>query len=204
MNLQRNYIKGRSEVITLNNVEDRIVEKAKEIKLLILDVDGVLTDGRIIYDDRGGEIKCFDVKDGHGIRLLMRGGVEVGIITGRETRAVEYRARDLGISILYQKIYDKVKVYKTIIYEKGLNDNQVCYIGDDLVDIPLMAKVGFSVAVADGSEYVKEVTDYVTAKNGGNGAVREVCELILKVQDKWDMLTKKYFGGGEITQKSRI
>ena len=174
--------------------QDKIIEKAKAIKLLILDVDGVLTDGRIIYDDKGGELKCFDVKDGHGIKLLMRSGIELGIISGRESRAVGYRAKELGISILYQRIFDKVRVYEKILEEKGLADNQVCFIGDDLVDMPLLKRVGFSVAVVDGSEYLKEVVDYVTVKNGGNGAVREVCELILKAQDKWGMLTEKYFG----------
>jgi len=174
-------------------VEGIIIEKARHVGLLLLDMDGVLTDGKIIYDYKGRELKCFDVKDGHGIRLLMRGGIEVGIISGRESAASEYRAKDLGITILYQRIYDKVRVYETIIREKGLVDNQVCYIGDDVVDIPLMRKVGFSVAVADGSEYVREAADYITFKNGGKGAVREVCELILKAQRKWDILTEKYF-----------
>jgi 3-deoxy-D-manno-octulosonate 8-phosphate phosphatase (KDO 8-P phosphatase) len=170
------------------------MDKAKAIKLIILDVDGVLTDGRIIYDDKGGELKCFDVKDGHGIKLLKRAGIEVGIISGRESRAVGYRARDLDISILYQRIFNKVEVYEKILKEKGLADNQVCFIGDDLVDIPLLKRVGFSVAVVDGSEYLKKVVDYVTVKDGGNGAVREVCELILKAKDKWNMLTENYFG----------
>ncbi len=168
--------------------------QVKDIRLLILDVDGVMTDGRIIYDDKGGELKCFDVKDGQGIKLLMEEGIEVGIISGRVSGASEYRARELGISILHQRADDKVNTYRTIIDEKGLVDDQVCYMGDDLADIPLMREVGFSVAVADGSQYVKEVADYVTVKNGGNGAVREVCELILKAQDKWDTLMEKYFG----------
>ena len=137
-----------------------IIEKAKAIKLVILDVDGVLTDGRIIYDDKGGELKCFDVKDGHGIKLLNRSGIEIGIISGRESKAVEHRAKELGIYILYQRIFDKVKVYEKILEEKGLADNQACFIGDDLVDMPLLKRVGFSVAVADGSEYLKKVVDY--------------------------------------------
>ncbi len=168
--------------------------QVKDIRLLILDVDGVMTDGRIIYDDKGGELKCFDVKDGQGIKLLMEEGIEVGIISGRVSGASEYRARELGISILHQRVDDKVSTYRKIIDEKGLVDDQVCYMGDDLADIPLMREVGFSVAVADGSQYVKEVADYVTVKNGGNGAVREVCELILKAQDKWDTLMEKHFG----------
>ena len=178
-------MKGISKKIRMNKIEDRIIKKAKDIRLVILDVDGVLTDGRIIYDDSGRELKCFDVKDGHGIRLLMRAGIEVGIITGRESKAVEYRAKNLGISILYQKVYDKVEVYDLIRDKKGLTDQQVCYIGDDLLDMPLMRRVGFPVTVADGSKEIKSIADYVTIKSGGNGAVREVCELILKAQDKW-------------------
>lgn len=180
------------DFLPYSNIE--IIEKAKGIKFLILDVDGVLTDGKIIYNDKGVESKCFDVKDGHGIKLLTRAGIEIGIISGRESKAVEYRAKELGIYILYQRIFDKVKVYEKIMEEKGFADNQVCFIGDDVVDIPLLKRVGFSVAVVDGSEYAKEVVDYVTVKKGGNGAVREVCELILKAQDKWDILTEKYFG----------
>jgi 3-deoxy-D-manno-octulosonate 8-phosphate phosphatase (KDO 8-P phosphatase) len=175
----------------MNKIEDRITKKAKDVRLVILDVDGVLTDGRIIYDDSGRELKCFDVKDGHGIRLLMRAGVEVGIISGRESSAVGYRAKDLGISILYQKVYDKIAVYDVIRDKKELTDRHVCYIGDDLLDMPLMRRVGFSVAVADGSKDIKSIADYITIKSGGNGAVREVCELILKAQDKWDEHTGK-------------
>jgi len=126
--------------------------------------------------------------------VLEEEGIEVGIISGRVSGASEYRARELGISILHQRVDDKVNTYRKIIAEKGLVDDQVCYMGDDLADIPLMREVGFSVAVADGSQYVKEVADYVTVKNGGNGAVREVCELILKAQDKWDTLMEKHFG----------
>lgn len=174
-----------------DKIEERIIDKARLVRLVILDVDGVLTDGRIIYDDSGRELKCFNVKDGHGIRLLMRAGIEVGIITGRESKAVEYRAKNLGISILYQKAYDKVKVYDLVRDKNGLADEQVCYIADDLLDIPLMRRVGFSAAVADGSKEIKSIADYITIKNGGNGAVREVCELILKAQDKWKEYTEK-------------
>ncbi|MDY7033541.1 MAG: HAD-IIIA family hydrolase [Thermodesulfobacteriota bacterium] len=177
----------------MNTVEENIVEKAKDIRLLLLDADGVLTDGKILYDDTGRELKRFDIRDGHGIKLLMRAGIEVGIITGRESKALEFRARELGISILYQKIYDKMKVYKEILNEKELTHKQICYVGDDLVDVPLLKRVGFSVAVPDGSEYAKETAHYITLNNGGNGAVREVCEIILKAQDKWNTLTQRYF-----------
>ena len=171
----------------------KLIEKAKAIKLLLLDADGVLTDGRIIYDDQGRELKCFNVRDGHGIRLLIRTGIEVGIISGRASKALEYRAKELDISILYQKIFDKIKVYDEIVKEKGLEDSRICYVGDDLVDLPLMRKVGLSVSVADGCEHIKEGVDYITTKKGGNGAVREVCELILNAQGKWEAITDKYF-----------
>ena len=174
-------------------MEIKVIEKARNIKLLILDADGVLTDGKILYDDTGKELKRFDVRDGHGIKLLMRAGLDVGIITGRESKALGFRAGELGISIVYQKIYNKLEAYEEIILERGLDDKEIAYVGDDLVDVPLMKRVGLSVAVADGSEYAREAADYITLNNGGDGAVREVCELILKAQDKWAQVTERYF-----------
>jgi len=167
-------------------------EKIKQIKLLILDVDGVLTDGKIIYNDSGEEIKAFDVRDGHGLKLLMRTGIEVVLITGRESKVVLHRARDLGIEQVYQKITDKIEAYERILKEKRLEDKNVGFIGDDLVDIPVLKRVGFSATVSDAIQEVKEITDYVTSKKGGEGAVREVCELLLKVQDKWDGIIERY------------
>lgn len=167
-------------------------EKIKRIKLLILDVDGVLTDGKIIYNDRGEEIKAFNVKDGHGLKLLMRSGTEVALITGRESKVVLHRARDLGIKQVYQKATNKIEVYENILREKRLEDNQVGFVGDDLVDIPVLRRVGFSATVRDAIPEVKEVADYVASKKGGEGAVREICELLLKAQDKWEEITARY------------
>ncbi len=173
-------------------VSVQLEEKAKLVKLLVLDVDGVMTDGRIIYTDDGEEVKAFDVKDGHSIKLLMRGGVEVALLTGRESRVVLHRADNLGIKMVYQGAKDKLPVFERLLTEKGLNGKEVCYLGDDLVDMPVMKRVGLSVSVADGHEDLKDCVDYVTKSPGGRGAVREVCELILKAQGKWGPLTQKY------------
>jgi 3-deoxy-D-manno-octulosonate 8-phosphate phosphatase (KDO 8-P phosphatase) len=159
--------------------------KPGDIKLLILDVDGVMTDGRIIINDQGEETKTFNVKDGYGIRLLLGAGIDVAIITGRQSRCVEHRADDLGIKSLYQGVTDKKSVCMKLLEEKHLTSQQTCFIGDDLLDLPLLKFVGLPVAVADAVKEVRETAMYVTEKNGGNGAVREVCELILKAQDAW-------------------
>lgn len=167
-------------------------EKIKQIKFLILDVDGVLTDGKILYNDRGEEIKAFDVRDGHGLKLLMRSGTEVALITGRESKVVLHRARDLGIKLVYQNVTNKIEVYEKILRGKKLEDKNVGFIGDDLVDIPVLRRVGFSATVRDAIPEVKEIVDYVTSRKGGDGAVREICELLLKVQNKWNEVTKRY------------
>jgi 3-deoxy-D-manno-octulosonate 8-phosphate phosphatase (KDO 8-P phosphatase) len=168
-------------------------QQLKSIKILILDVDGVLTDGRVIYTDSGEEIKRFDVRDGHGLKLLMRSGIEVILLTGRESKVVLHRARDLGIEHVYQKALNKFEVYKTILAQRNLEDKDVGFVGDDLVDLPVLRKVGFSAAVPDAVSEVKEIVDYITSKKGGEGAVREICELLLKAQNKWEAVTEKYY-----------
>ena len=169
------------------------LQKLKPIKLLILDVDGVLTDGKIIYTDSGEEIKRFDARDGHGLKLLMRAGIGVALLTGRKSKAIMHRARDLGIEHVYQKATNKIAVYEKILTRSKLSDKNVSFVGDDLVDIPVLKKVGFSAAVPDAVPEVKEIVDYVTSKNGGEGAVREICELLLKAQNKWKKVTEKYY-----------
>lgn len=160
-------------------------EKAKKIKLLILDVDGVMTDGRIVMNDLGQEIKFFNVKDGHGIRLLLKAGIDVAIITGRESETVRRRAADLGIPIVYQGIKDKESVCKKIMEEKRLEKEQVCCMGDDLPDIPMLNCAGLPVAVADATYETRKSAVYITKAPGGYGAVREICEIILKAKDVW-------------------
>lgn len=168
-------------------------EKIKKIKLLLLDVDGVLTDGSIILGESNQEIKIFNIKDGMGIKLAQASGIEVGIITGRTSEAVKRRAEELDIKILYQGQPDKLKAHDQIKANCGLTDDQIAYIGDDLNDIKLLQKVGLSFTVHDACDEVKTEVDYVTKRPGGKGAIREAIELILKRQGKWEALIQKYY-----------
>ncbi|PLY03547.1 MAG: phenylphosphate carboxylase subunit delta [Desulfuromonas sp.] len=168
-------------------------DKLAAIRLLLLDVDGVMTDGRIVYDNQGNELKAFDVKDGHGLKVLQRAGIKVGIITGRESEIVRKRARELGIEILYQGAKRKLEPYEEILASEGLTDEQVAYVGDDVVDLPILRRVGFSATVADAVADVLPLVDYVTQRPGGRGAVREICDLLVKAAGKWDELTARYF-----------
>ena len=172
--------------------EERLREKIRPLKLLILDVDGVMTDGRIIIDDAGQESKHFDVKDGHGLKLLMRVGIDVVLLTGRRSRVVEHRAADLGIREVHQGILRKMEVLEGILRKRNLTPSETAYMGDDVVDIPLIKRVGFGISVADGVEEARQAAAYVTKRRGGRGAVREVCELILKGQDRWLEVTARY------------
>lgn len=156
-----------------------IKEILKNIKLLILDVDGVLTDGRIILDNEGNEFKAFNVRDGHGIKMLQKAGIDIAIITGRYSKVVERRAKELGISHIYQKCHNKLVAYRELIEKLGIKDSEVAYIGDDVVDIPILKRVGFPVSVKDAHEGAKGFSLYITEKEAGKGAVREVCDLII-------------------------
>ncbi|MEZ4600448.1 MAG: HAD-IIIA family hydrolase [Syntrophotaleaceae bacterium] len=167
--------------------------RLEKIKLLLLDVDGVLTDGRITFDSRGVETKSFDVKDGHGLKLVQRAGIRIGIITGRSSSIVTIRARELGIDLVYQGAKVKLEPYLQILDICSLRDEEVAYVGDDLVDLPILQRVGFAVAVADAVEEVRNRVHYVTRQPGGRGAVREVCDLLLKESGRWDELTSRYF-----------
>jgi 3-deoxy-D-manno-octulosonate 8-phosphate phosphatase (KDO 8-P phosphatase) len=167
-------------------------EKLKKIKLLVMDVDGVMTDGRIILDDSGREIKIFDVRDGHGIKLIQRYGIDVVLLTGRESQVVLHRARDLGINEVYQKVFNKEEVFAGILRGNNLDFFACAYIGDDVIDIPVLKAAGFSAAVADALDIVKKTVDYVTQNKGGRGAVREVCEMLLLAQGKWPEIAAKY------------
>lgn len=164
-----------------------------KIRLLLLDVDGVLTDGRITYDANGVESKSFDVKDGHGLKMLQRAGIKVGIITGRQSQVVTVRAQELGIEIVCQGAKQKLPPYEAILQEHGFSDYEVAYVGDDLVDLPILRRVGFAVTVADGVEELREHVDYVTRRPGGRGAVREVCDLLMKEAGQWDRIVARYF-----------
>jgi len=172
--------------------DEELLKKIKAVRLLMMDVDGVLTDGRIIMNDRGIESKHFDVKDGHGLKMLMRYGIAVALITGRRSSVVDHRARDLGIHEVHQGVWNKVEVFEDILRKLHLPSAQTAYIGDDIVDIPLLRRVGFAVAVRDANEDTKKVAHYVTRKKGGRGAVREICEMILKAQNHWQDVAGKY------------
>ncbi|HPL62343.1 MAG: HAD-IIIA family hydrolase [Syntrophales bacterium] len=162
------------------------------IRHVIFDVDGVLTDGRIVYDDDGRELKFFDVKDGHGIKMLMRAGIGVVFLTGRTSRVVEFRARDLGVTDVFQGAKDKTAVFDKILESRGIPAGHVACVGDDITDIPLMRKAGFAFAVADAMPLARRSADYVTRRSGGRGAAREICELILKQQGKWNEVVSRY------------
>jgi len=172
--------------------DERLLNKIRQVKLLILDVDGVLTDGRIIIDDAGAESKNFDVRDGHGLKILMRYGIEVALLTGRRSQVVEHRAADLGIAEVHQGIRNKVEALAEILQRRNLAPEETAYAGDDIVDIPLFKRVGFAVAVADAVPEVRQVADYVTGCKGGRGAVRELCEVILQAQELWADVAAKY------------
>jgi len=169
-----------------------IVERARRIKLLILDCDGVLTDGRIIMLPDGDETKAFDVKDGHAMVMAGRAGLRIAIISGRKSSVVRARAAELGVAHLHEMAWVKMEPYEKILTEEGLTDDEVCFVGDDVVDIPLLRRAGLGVAVADAVVEARQHSHVVTTKPGGRGAVREVIEFILKAQNKWDDALSRY------------
>lgn len=168
-------------------------ERLKKIKLLILDVDGVMTDGRIIFDSNGVESKFFNVKDGHGIKMLQRTGVEVGIISGRESQVVANRAVELGITQVFQKSLDKLVPFRQMLETTGLTEEEVAFMGDDVIDIPILRRVGFAAIPADAVDEVAPFAHFVAKNRGGWGAVREVCDLILRGQGNWESTTARYY-----------
>lgn len=167
--------------------------RLEKLKLILFDVDGVMTDGRIIFDDNGVETKFFHVRDGHGLKLLQRAGFRLGIITGRQSEVSRIRAAELGIDILYQGVRDKLVPYLKILAELGLADEEVGYLGDDLVDLPILRRVGFAATVADAVEEVKPYVHYLAPRGGGRGGVRDVCDFILKESGRWPAVTARYF-----------
>jgi 3-deoxy-D-manno-octulosonate 8-phosphate phosphatase (KDO 8-P phosphatase) len=173
-------------------MEEYILEKAKKVKLLLLDVDGVLTDGRIIYDSRGRDMKFFDVHDGLGVSLLKKAGIPTILITAKGSRAIRPRARDMRVEEVFENISPKTQVLEKILKKYKVKVSEICFVGDDLVDLCLMKKVGFPVAVSNAAAEIKQVASYITLREGGRGAVREVTELILKSQDKWQEAIGQY------------
>jgi 3-deoxy-D-manno-octulosonate 8-phosphate phosphatase (KDO 8-P phosphatase) len=170
--------------------------RARKIKLLLIDVDGVLTDGRFFYLPRPGgglvETKMFHSRDGLGFRLAHQAGLKTGFISGRTSPTVEHRAKELGIHFLKQNAREKLAPYQEILHEARLRDEEVCYVGDDIVDLPLLTRVGLAVGVAGSHKLLRRFVHYMTRQPGGMGAVREVIELILSAQGKWDALLEHY------------
>lgn len=164
---------------------EKLIQKASKIKLLILDVDGVLTDNRLYYSNDGNELKTFYTRDGHGMVMLRKSGVDMAIITGRESQLVAKRAKDLKIAHLYQGVPDKLPSFQNLMNKLAISSDEVAYIGDDILDLPILMRVGLSITPTDGEEEVKSRVDYVSPHKGGNGVVREVCEMIMKSQDTW-------------------
>jgi 3-deoxy-D-manno-octulosonate 8-phosphate phosphatase (KDO 8-P phosphatase) len=166
--------------------------KFANIELLLLDVDGVLTDGNITYSDTGDQIKTFHSRDGFGIRLLMDSGIQVGIITGRKSKALEYRCKNLGITLLFDGIKDKSMALDKITALTGILPENTAFVGDDLMDLAVMKRVGVSFCVSDACPEVKIHSDIITDQRGGHGAVREICDTILKTKGLWDDIMNKY------------
>ena len=169
-----------------------VERRAARVKLLLMDCDGVLTDGRITLLDGGDEQKSFHTRDGHGLVLLHRAGLRTAIITGRTSRAVEWRARDLGVTHVLQGRLKKTEAFEELLAGSDLRPDEMACMGDDVTDIPLMRRCSLGIAVADASADTLAAADYVTRLPGGFGAVREVCELILKAQGRWDELMERY------------
>jgi len=182
----------------LNSISEpemkNIKEKAEKIRWFVMDVDGVLTDGGIIYDSNGNELKKFCVKDGIGITLLHSAGIKTAILTSRVSKMVQKRAEELGITEVIQGAKDKLKLYEAMKKKYSISDEEILYIGDDLVDLPVLRKAGFPVCVKDSPDELKEICVYITRNSGGKGAVRETAELLLKMKGLYEKVLKMYTG----------
>ncbi len=166
--------------------------KAATVRLMGFDVDGVMTDGSLYFTPAGDEIKVFSSLDGHGLKMLQEAGIAVAIITGRRSEMVSRRAENLGITLVHQGVHDKRAVMETMRSALGLNHHQLGYMGDDVVDLPVLRACGFSATVADGHDFVRQHVDFCASKGGGKGAVREVCDFILHAQGKLDAMLQGY------------
>ncbi|HRZ86577.1 MAG TPA: HAD hydrolase family protein [bacterium] len=166
--------------------------KLKKVRIFVTDVDGVLTDGRFILDYAGKELKMFHVHDGAAAKLAASVGFQTVLVSGRRSEVVERRAKELGIRQVYQEADDKWKVVQEFMHKERIGADTICYIGDDLADLPVLRRVGFSVAVGNAVPEVKKAVDYVTERCGGDGAFREVVELVFKAQGRWKEIVERY------------
>jgi 3-deoxy-D-manno-octulosonate 8-phosphate phosphatase (KDO 8-P phosphatase) len=160
-------------------------DRARAVRMIVFDIDGVLTDGSLFYGDDGQEYKAFNSRDGHGIKMLRASGVEAGIITGRTSQVVLHRARNLGINHIFQGAHDKLVAFEALLREQGLDAGQIAYMGDDIVDLPILRRCGLAITVPDAPTEVKARCHLVTGAGAGRGAAREVCELIMRAQGTW-------------------
>lgn len=176
-------------------IDPAVYERARHIKLVIFDVDGVLTDGGLLFDDQGREYKVFHARDGHGMKMLQRGGVKIAVVSGRETPVLAGRMAELGVELVYQGRQDKLPVLLQLLSDLELNPEQVAYVGDDVVDLPVMGRVGLAVAVADAHDLVKQYAHWQTPTPGGRGAARDVCDLIMRTQGTLDVQLSHYLDG---------
>jgi len=172
--------------------KEELSQRLRKVKLLLLDVDGVLTDGRIVYDSRGSELKFFDVHDGLGVYVLNKAGIPTILITAKGSKTILPRARDMRVAEVFSDVFPKTAVLDKIIKKYKVSVDEICFVADDLVDLSLMRKVGLPIAVGNACGEIKEAALYITNRTGGRGAVREVAELILRSQDKWKDILKLY------------
>ena len=168
------------------------IDKAKKIKVLVLDVDGVLTDGTLFFDNKGNEYKGFNVQDGLGIKLMQKAGIEIAVISGRGSKPVKLRMEMLGVKLVYLGQLDKSHAIEEILHKTGCAADELAHVGDDLIDLPVFTRVGFAIAVKNANEQVLPYVDWQTELSGGQGAVREVCDFILQAQGKMDALVESF------------
>jgi 3-deoxy-D-manno-octulosonate 8-phosphate phosphatase (KDO 8-P phosphatase) len=173
-------------------VKEDLKKCASKIKLLLLDVDGVLTDGRIIYDSRGRDSKFFDVHDGLGVYCLSKAGIKTVLITAKSSKTIRHRAKDMHVAEVFSDVSPKSSLLGKLLEKYNVSYDEVCFVGDDLVDLGLMKIVGFGVAVFNACPEIKQAASYITIRHGGRGAVREIAELILKSQGKWEEVIRRY------------
>jgi 3-deoxy-D-manno-octulosonate 8-phosphate phosphatase (KDO 8-P phosphatase) len=176
----------------LNNYPENIWTRAQSIRLLLLDVDGVLTDGSLYFGPKGEALKVFNALDGHGIKMVRRAGIEVALISGRRSDAAYHRAKELGLTRFYEGLRDKVATMQELCSQLQITPQATAMVGDDLVDLPVMRRVGLAVAVADAVPEVIAAAHWVTSLPGGRGAVRQVCDLLLKAQGKWEEIVRAW------------
>lgn len=167
------------------HMDEDFSARARGIRMIVFDIDGVLTDGSLFYGDDGQEYKAFNSRDGHGIKMLQATGVEAGIITGRSSQVVLHRARNLGINHIFQGAHDKLVAFDALLRAQGLAPEHIAYMGDDVVDLPILRRCGLAITVPDAPAEVKDRCHYVTRAGAGRGAAREVCEALMRVQGTW-------------------